>query len=112
MALSLRPPTPPIAAVRPGHRALDHDDVVFGVHLHNFKIANGHLLRAHLSGHAHSGEDARRKGGRSNGTGRAVEHGAVALRTAAEMMPLHNAGEPAALADADDVYLVERLALI
>src|SRR6185369_14477957 len=44
--------------------------------------------------------------------GGAMEHRSVRAFAAAEMMPLDDAGEPAALADADDVHLVPGLELV
>src|SRR5581483_1044041 len=78
----------------------------------DFEVPDRNLLRAHLSRHAHSGEHARWEAGRPNRTGGAVEHRAVALRAAAEMVALDKTGGTAAFADADHVNLVERLELI
>src|SRR5664279_2790668 len=92
-----------------GNGALDEQQVVLDIHLRDFQVADGHLGVAHVAGHTDAGEYAARVAGLADGAGRAVEHGAVGRTAAGEMVPLDDAGETLALADAGDVDLGLRL---
>src|SRR5512133_688249 len=92
-----------------GDGALDEQQVVLGVHLGDLQVAHGHLGVAHVAGHAHAGEDAAGVARLADGAGSAVEHGAVGRTAARKVVPLDDAGEALALADAGDVHLGLRL---
>src|ERR1017187_119678 len=112
IGLPLGPPHDHVAAVGSGHRALHHQHVVLGVHFHHLQVAHGDPRIAHVAGHAHPRHHARGVTGSADGTGSAMEHRPVGAFAAAEVMALHQAGEAAALADADHVHLVLRLELV
>src|SRR5207247_2557131 len=66
----------------------------------------------HVAAHAHPGHHARRVAGGSDRARRAMEHRSVRPFTAAEMMSLDDAGEPAPLADPHHVHFVLDLELV
>src|SRR5262249_32258639 len=86
-----------------GNGAPDQEQVALGIDLDDVRAALGDALRAHLAGHAHPLEDARRIGARADRARSADVVGAVRLRAAAEVVPLDRALE--ALADRDCGHL-------
>src|SRR4029077_13466871 len=92
-----------ISPLRPGHAALDHQQVLFFVHAQHAQVTHRHLGVPHMPRHAHSLEHTRWKCRRSNRTGY-LEHRSMRLRAAAEVMPLDHPLKPASLADDDDVH--------
>src|SRR5579859_7469781 len=106
----LRPPDAHEAVAPAGHRAGKHEDAARRVRLHHQQIAHGHLLVAHVPGHAQPLEHAPRRRGRADGAGGAMPvRLAVRLGAAVEAVPLHAALEALALGDGDHVHAVARL---
>src|SRR5204863_2111666 len=85
------------------HGAADDQHVVLAVDRDDLQVARRHLVAAHPSGRAHALDDARGERRGADRAGRAVEHRAVGRRAAGEVVALHDALEPLAAADADDV---------
>src|SRR5262245_21695800 len=92
-----------VAAGRPGHRALEDEQIVLGVDLQDAQIARRHAIAAHAAGGAHALHDARRKRRGADRSGRAMEHRPVRRRAAAEVVALDDALKALAAADADHV---------
>src|SRR5687767_7245437 len=107
-----RPPDHDVGAVRSGDRAFYDDQIIVGVHFDNLEVTHGHLRVAQLAAHLSAGKYARREARGADRTGSAMEHRAVRSRTAAEMMPSHDARESAAFAHADHVHFLVRLELV
>src|SRR6266581_6467505 len=91
------------AVHRPGDRAPDEQQVARRIDLDHPETHLREAARAHVPGHALALDDARRIGARSDGARLAVPGVAVRLGTAAEMMAMHHALEPAPLRDAGDL---------
>ena len=66
------------------NRALDEEQVLLAVDLHDLEAALGDAMVAHVAGEAHVREHAGRVGRLADRAGRAVEHGAVGRATTAE----------------------------
>src|ERR1700688_3331493 len=76
-----------IPAVRPGHAAFNHQQVVVFIDSQHTQVADGYPRVAHVAGHAHS---LKHTGGKPWRADRAcdLEHRTVRLRAAAKMMTL------------------------
>ena len=91
-------------AVRPAwHRALEHEQVVLGVHAQDFHVAHGHAIGAHVTAHPHALHDTRRIRRGANRSRSAMEHRSVRRASASEVVPLDDALEALAAAGANDV---------
>src|SRR6187549_1796042 len=97
------------AVAAAGDGAADVEQVVLGIDLRNAKVLDRDLIATHPAAHAHALHDARREGRRADGAGRAVEHRAVRLASAAESVALDDALEAFALRLADHVDRVAGL---
>ena len=91
------------AAVRTGHRAANHQQIVFRIdprHGQSF-YRDAHV--AHVTRRPHALDNSRRIRRRANRTGRAHVHRTVRLRTAIEIVTLDRAGKAATFRLADHV---------
>ena len=92
------------AAGRAGDRTLDQQQAALGVALDDLEVERGDARVAHLAGHLHALEHARRRGAGADRAGRTVLLVVTVRRAlAGEVVTLHHAGETAALADAGHV---------
>src|SRR5262245_3313546 len=107
-SISILFPDQNISAVRSGHRSSNQDDVLFRIDLDDAQILDRIAFDAHMAGHARSLDHARGIGRCTDRAGRAVKHRAVRRASAAETVPLDEAGEAAALAGA---YYIDNIVL-
>src|SRR4051794_24070453 len=92
------------AAFRAGHGALDHDEAALDVHLGHFEILRGHAIGAVMTMHFLVLEGLAGILAAAGTTERAVGDGDSVTRfEAAEIPPLHRAGEAAADGDPSNV---------
>src|ERR1700722_1279203 len=91
-----------VAALRSGHAALNHQQILVLVHAQHSQVPLRHTGITHVARHTHSLKHSRREGRGSDGTGN-LKHRTVRLWTTAKMMALHDALKPASLADSYDV---------
>ena len=88
-----------------GHRAFDHQKVVFGDYFNNLEVLHSHTFVAHLAGHTHSFEYLCGIGAGTDRAGRAqtVVLTVGSLTYATETMALNYTLEAFTLRGADDV---------
>src|SRR5262249_25646226 len=92
------------AAGGAGDRSLEEEEATLGGALDDLEVERGDPGVAVLAGHAHPPEDARRRrAGADRARGPVLLVVPMAGALAGEVVALHHAGEPLALADAGDV---------
>src|SRR5881296_2319162 len=85
---------------RPRHRAAHEQEIALGIHFDDAQAELGEVAGAHMPGHPLSFNNPRRVGTRRDRPRLAVARVAVRLRTATEVVAVHDALEAAALRDA------------
>src|SRR6185503_12130501 len=88
------------------HRPAHEQQIALGVDPHDPEAELGEVARAHMPGHALAFDDARRIRAGSDRARFAVPRVAVRLRTAAEVMAVHNALKATALRDAAHLHAI------
>src|SRR5690349_11304019 len=92
------------AAIRSGHRATNHQNVVFGIHARHGQTLGGDANVAHVTRRAVTLDNSRRISRSTDRTRRTHVHRTVRLRTAIEMVTLDRARKTAALRAPDHVH--------
>src|SRR5215208_3806084 len=90
-----------IRAVRTGHRAVNHQQIVFRINGDNSQVLDRLALVAHVAGHLSAFKDARRISRCANAAGRAVKHRAMRGASAVKAMTLHESCKPSTFRLAD-----------
>src|SRR5712671_720104 len=94
------------AVHRTRHRAAHEQEIALGVDPHDAQADLGEIPGAHMPGHFLAFDDARRVGTRSDRSRLAVPRVAVRLRTAMEVMAVHDALKAATLRDAAHLHAI------
>src|ERR1044072_1404807 len=92
------------AAIRSGHRATNHQNVVFGIHARHGQALGGDANVAHVTRRAVSLDNSRGISRSTDRTRRAHVHRTVRLRTTIEMVTLDRARETTSLRTSDHVH--------
>src|ERR1041385_1193895 len=88
----------------PRHRAAHEQEIALGVDLHDAETDLGEVARTHMAGHPLSFNNPRRIGTRRDRPRLAVARVPVCLRTAAEVMTVHDALEATPLGHATHLH--------
>src|SRR5579871_5493589 len=91
-----------VAALRSGHAAFHHQQILVLIHAQHSQVAHGHALMPHMSRHAHAFEHARWKRRGADRPGN-LKHRTMRFGSTAEMMPLHDTLKTSTLAGSDDI---------
>src|ERR1044072_7949051 len=92
------------AAIRSGHRATNHQNVVFGIHARHCQALGGDANVAHVTRRAVTLDNSRRISRSTDRTRRAHVHRTMRLRTTIEVVTLDGAGKTTTLRAPDHIH--------